>query len=353
MTKTNKNDPAWKHGDEIQREGLKGKSYKYVKCKYCLKETTGGVTRFKHHLACTKQNVSGCPSVPEDIKKYMLGLLKLGEKTQAVRDRDREEVINSGSYYHSVNPCVVDSNEGSSSQRGVRGPIDRYVIDVEGDNKQTPVGEKEAREKCCSDVGRFFFENGIPFNVANSPSFINMCRAIGNYGRGFRPPSAYELSHWILDEEVKTTEKLVEEVKSTWTQTGVSILSDGWKDMRGRQLINFLVNNPYGTVFLKSVDASAHVKDAKMLCKFLDGVVEEVGEDIVTQVVTDNASNYKAAGKLLMAKRQRLWWTPCAAHCIDLILEKIGELPQHKNALAKAKTVIHYIYNHGWALTLM
>ncbi|CAH9076285.1 unnamed protein product [Cuscuta europaea] len=171
-----------------------------------------------------------------------------------------------------------------------------------------------------------------------------MCRAIGNYGWGFMPLSAYELSHWILDEEVKTNEKLVEEVKSTWTQTGVSILSDGWKNMHGRQLINFLVNNPYGTVFLKSVDASAHVKDARMLCKLLDGVVEEVGEDIVTQVVTDNASNYKAASKLLMAKRHRLWWTPCVAHCIDLIFEKIGELPQHKNALAKAKTISDSLY---------
>ena len=116
-------------------------------------------------------------------------------------------------------------------------------------------------------------------------------------------------------------------------------MSDGWKDMRGRQLINFLVNNPFGTIFLKSVDVSDVVKDANLLFKMLDDVVEEVGEDIVIQVITDNASNYKKAGELLMEKRKRLWWTPCAAHCIDLILEDIGKLPQHKNALLKAKKV--------------
>ncbi|PKU85227.1 hypothetical protein MA16_Dca025470 [Dendrobium catenatum] len=38
-----------------------------------------------------------------------------------------------------------------------------------------------------------------------------------------------------------------------------------------------------------------------------------------------------------MEKRKHLYWTPCAAHCIDLILEKLGDLPQHKNALTKAK----------------
>lgn len=187
----------------------------------------------------------------------------------------------------------------------------------------------------------FFFENGIPFNVASSPSFVNMCRAIGKFGRGFKPPTPHELSTWILKKEEETANEIVSEVKKTWAQTGVSILSDGWKDIRGRSLINFLVNNPYGTVFLKSVDASDAIKDANLLFKLLDDVVEEVGEDIVIQVVTDNASNYKAAGSKLMEKRKRLWWTPCAAHCIDLMLEKLGNLPQHKNALLKAKKVIH------------
>jgi len=53
--------------------------------------------------------------------------------------------------------------------------------------------------------------------------------------------------------------------------------------------------------------------------------------------MTDNASAYKTAGKKLMKKRKYLYRTPCAAHCINLILEKLGELPQHKNALTKAK----------------
>lgn len=68
------------------------------------------------------------------------------------------------------------------------------------------------------------------------------------------------------------------------------------------------------------------VKDATMLFKLLDEMVEEVGEKNVIQVVTDNASNYVKAGKLLEAKRPHLFWTPCAAHCIDLMLEDIGKI---------------------------
>uniref|UniRef100_A0A803PHB7 DUF659 domain-containing protein n=1 Tax=Cannabis sativa TaxID=3483 RepID=A0A803PHB7_CANSA len=76
----------------------------------------------------------------------------------------------------------------------------------------------------------------------------------------------------------------------------------------------------------------------------------EIGKDIVVQVITDNASAYKVARKLLMEKKKSLYWTPCGAHCIDLMLGKIGELPQHKNAFLKAKRVSNFIHNHQWVL---
>ena len=31
---------------------------------------------------------------------------------------------------------------------------------------------------------------------------------------------------------------------------------------------------------------------------------------------------------LLMEKRKHLFWSPCAAHCIDLMLEDIGNMKQ-------------------------
>ncbi|KAL0914195.1 hypothetical protein M5K25_017706 [Dendrobium thyrsiflorum] len=35
--------------------------------------------------------------------------------------------------------------------------------------------------------------NAIPFNAATSPSYYNMIRSIGVYGRRLRPPSIYDL----------------------------------------------------------------------------------------------------------------------------------------------------------------
>ncbi|KAH9616194.1 hypothetical protein KSS87_018483, partial [Heliosperma pusillum] len=53
---------------------------------------------------------------------------------------------------------------------------------------------------------------------------------------------------------------------------------------------------------------------ADNVLKMLDAIVDQVGEENVVQIVTDNAANYKAVGLRLMEKRQKLFWTPCAAH---------------------------------------
>ena len=58
-------------------------------------------------------------------------------------------------------------------------------------------------------------------------------------------------------------------------------MSDGWTDRKGRTLINFLVNYPKGTVFVKSVDASNYAKMGEKLAKLLDTFIEEMGEKML------------------------------------------------------------------------
>ena len=52
-------------------------------------------------------------------------------------------------------------------------------------------------------------------------------------------------------------------------------------------------------MFLKSIDASAHIKNVTYLCEVIEEVIAEVREQHVVQVVTDNAASYVAIGKLL------------------------------------------------------
>ncbi|XP_010484860.1 PREDICTED: uncharacterized protein LOC104763145 [Camelina sativa] len=95
------------------------------------------------------------------------------------------------------------------------------------------------------------------------------------------------------------------------------------------------------------------MKDANLLFDKLDRMVEEVGESNVVQVITDNASDYVKAGQLLMAKRPHLYWLPCAAHCIDLMLEDIGKLPMVKSAIKNCIYMNGYIYSHTSLVNMM
>ncbi|KAL7204843.1 hypothetical protein ACSBR2_017869 [Camellia fascicularis] len=97
-------------------------------------------------------------------------------------------------------------------------------------------------------------------------------------------------------------------------------MCDGWSNLTRQHIINFLVYCNKGTIFHKSIDASNIIsKIAKYYFGFLDKVVDEIGEQYVVQVVTDNEPALTAAGKILMRKRKHLYCTTCSVHCIVLM----------------------------------
>ncbi|XP_042959488.1 uncharacterized protein LOC122294653 [Carya illinoinensis] len=109
-------------------------------------------------------------------------------------------------------------------------------------------------------------------------------------------------------------------------------------------------------MFLKSIDTSGLRKDAETLFKIFDEVVQEVGVENIVQFITDNDASYKAAGKKLQQKYGSLFWSPCVAHCIDLMLENFCD-PKHfpiiDETIKKAMKITKFIYNHAWVLALM
>ena len=117
-------------------------------------------------------------------------------------------------------------------------------------------------------------------------------------------------------------------------------------------IINFMVYSKGSTIFLKSIDASNKIKDNKYIYGLLKDVIKEVGEANVVQIVTDNGSAFVKAKKLLM-KKYNLYWTPCAAHCIDLMFEDIGKRATISELITNARKITNFIYNHGWLLTKM
>jgi hypothetical protein len=128
--------------------------------------------------------------------------------------------------------------------------------------------------------------------------------------------------------------------------SGCSIMSDGWTDKKMHFICKLLVNSPKGIIFfLSSVDTSNISKTADKVFEMLDAIVERFEEENTVQVITDNTANYKVARQLLMGKRKKLFWTPCAAHYFDLILEDFQKkLEVHQVTIANRRRITSYIY---------
>eukprot|EP00253_Pinus_taeda_P004546 PITA_04546 len=212
------------------------------------------------------------------------------------------------------------------------------------------------KEKAEADrlVSKCLLWSDVPFNIAKTnPFYQPMFDVAAGVGPGYKAPTFVELRGPLLQDEKTDCTSRLEKFRASWEHTGCTIMSDGWTDQKGTTLLNFLVICPKGTMLMKFVDASAHIKDARLLCELLDLFIQDVGPSNVVQVITDNTANYVATGKLLMERYPNLFWTPCVAHSIELMLEDIAKIPIVRDIVESSRSITKFIYNHAFVLSLM
>ncbi|XP_042012124.1 uncharacterized protein LOC121760536 [Salvia splendens] len=338
-------------------------------CNFCSKNITSGVRRVKEHLVGGFKNVTACPKCPSHVRDEIIEFMKKKEDAKLDQDlpsasqgrQDFEDLTFGDDEEDDVGNTTIKSKKPRT-----KGALDVYYDRVPAKGVQVQklskgkqqtindVQEKELRDRACTKLAKWFYEAGIPFNAAKHESFKIAIESVGQYGPGMKPPSYHELRVPLLKKEVESVSALVKEHRDDWATYGCSIISDGWRDsVSHKEIINFLVNSPKGSIFIKSVDVSDIVKDANALVAMFEEMIDYVGEKNVIQIVTDNASNYKKAGMTLQVRIPSLFWSPCAAHCIDLMLEDIGKIPLINGVIKKSIALTGYIYSKMGVLNMM
>jgi hypothetical protein len=364
-----------------------------LQCNLCGKKVGSGVNRMKKHLAGGFTIVTMCPKTTTAIQKEMHDYLKSntftfrnveggeGEAQQGCEE-DVEEIaagdFHAGAASSKASNCSnTNTNTNNSGKRksdvantaakkqgkSIADEIRKTPEEVVAERhmskgsqltmKQFIKKTKEQKAIVDDHVADFLYENCLPLNVVNSRSWEIMLESIGQYGSDYISPSYWRLRVPLLEKAKVKTDGLRGKHEAAWKEYGCSLMSDGWTDMGGRHLLNFLVNSPAGTFFLGTANVSAETVDAKLVAQLLSEQIDAIGPELVVQVVSDNGSNYKAAGRLLMEKYPTLYWTPCAAHCLDLMLEDVGKIKEFGICIAKAKRTTRFIYAHGKILDLM
>lgn len=105
-------------------------------------------------------------------------------------------------------------------------------------------------------IMRALCANGIPFNVLRNPQFQEMITAINRAPAIYMAPSYDKARTVLLDECVRDVEMGLTSVKDTWYTQGVSIVSDGWSNVKHRPLINVITTNSRGAMFMYAEDFS-------------------------------------------------------------------------------------------------
>ncbi|CAN0906390.1 hypothetical protein LINGRAHAP2_LOCUS24214 [Linum grandiflorum] len=274
-------DPGWEYATDVDGNSKK------TKCKFCSKVFSGGIFRFKHHIAKTKENVEPCLSVPDDVKLKMLQLLDFNLEAKEVR----KNMLERGT----ASTVVSRSSSEIMSSFGAGGRGSNNLLPSSSQSTMSKLLKKDLRKDACRSIARWFYMTGTAFNAAREPEYYTMFELAARHG------------------------------------PGCSIMSDGWTDRKRRSICNFLVNSPKGSVFIESLDTSSFSKNTQKVFEMLDDAVEKVGEENVLQIITDNASAYKAAGTKLMEKRKHF----------------------HKTTINKGRKITNFIYGRSMLISIM
>ncbi|CAI9271764.1 unnamed protein product [Lactuca saligna] len=211
-----------------------------------------------------------------------------------------------------------------------------------------------------------FYTGGLPFNIARNPHYVMAFQfAANNKIDGYVPPGYNKLRTTLLQKEKYNVHKLLEPLRPTWKEKGVTIVSDGWSDPTRKPLINFMATSGNGPLFLTAFNCFGEVKDRFFIVELMKEVINEIGHENVVQIITDNATNCKAAEEIIESQFPHIYWTPCVVHTLNLALKNIcsprnvetNELTYEqyrwiKEVHEEAFAIKNFIMNHNMRLSI-
>nr|XP_033508844.1 uncharacterized protein LOC104121638 [Nicotiana tomentosiformis] len=353
-----RNDITWNYA-------IQGSSRSVIKCVFCEKTYHGGITRHKQHLIGEFKNVIQCPLCPPEVREEVKAFV---DKKNVTRTQMNYEVsmnlIDEDGEMGPPPPKThkISSNSSSGSSTTARtvtkGPLNLYFSAKQqekgkGDSGSGLEAKKILRDRAVSAFAAWMYDAWLPFNCVNYKTFDKFIKAVGQYGPGMKPPSYHEDRVTHLKKEVKKIDQIIEEHKVEWNKFGCSIMMDKWTARNGKMIINVLVNSPRGSVFLESHDASNSSTDGSKMYSLFRKTIDKIGKENVVQIVTDNASENVSAGRMMEAMYPHIYWTPCAAHCINLMFGDIFKENPYASVFTKAVKVYSYLSQRPLLLNLM
>eukprot|EP00253_Pinus_taeda_P019326 PITA_19326 len=313
-------------------------------CLHCNNDYIGSYTRARRHLRWKRPwdgdkqiGIKTCPAVSaadraKDIREE--------EEAQYKSKKSRGFFEPSSQSQRTPLASSRGSGYGGTASSGLRC---RTISDFLDEGCRNYVDSK---------VYKFLYACGIPFNVLRSPYWHEMVSAINDAPKGYKSPG-YDKARTVglYHEKAKISHSL-NRMTSSWTDHGVSIVSDGWTNVKAKPLISVLVVSVSGAIFLTTHDYSDKFRTAINIAEALLETIDHIGPYNVIQVITDNVANCRAAGAIIEDKYPNIFWSGCLVHTLNLLLHDIVKNKNEQyqwigDLYKKGKKMKKFITNHS------
>ncbi|GBC23318.2 ribonuclease H-like domain-containing protein [Rhizophagus irregularis DAOM 181602=DAOM 197198] len=171
---------------------------------------------------------------------------------------------------------------------------------------------------------------GIPFEVVENPFVLDLFK---NLNPAYIPPSRTTLSGRLLNEEISRVNKKV--TSELEIADSLTLTLDGWTSKRNESLYNYVITTSDRKEYLVALrNYSMESHTGEFLASEISDIVEKIGLDKFTAVVTDNASNCRVARRIIEEKYGHIWDIRYAAHAINLIAADLVKLNDIKKFIS-------------------
>lgn len=195
-----------------------------------------------------------------------------------------------------------------------------------------------------SKLANFFFRSGISLRLADSAVLKDFVKSI-NPTYAETMPSSRTLSGPLLDQQYAKCSQLLKDILED--SSDMTLISDGWTNVRGDHIVNFCIKAPNHKPFFHSaISTSGISQNAQAVADSIILVIEQLGSEKFSCVVTDNAAVMKAAWKIIEAKFPHITAMGCAAHGLNLLIKDILDTSDYAKTMKNAEKIIKFVMNH-------
>ncbi|KAK8528257.1 hypothetical protein V6N12_074791 [Hibiscus sabdariffa] len=198
--------PLWDYVTKLEKRGTIGGTWNF-RCNICGETRSGSYTRIKAHLLqISGEGVTICKKVTRSQKLEMVRLVEEWENKKKQR-ATREVTL----------PCQsqagVEIDSSSKKRKSSLSPIARSF-------------DMNTRAQLDEEIARMFYTGGLPFNLARNPHYHRAFTFAATHNiPGYVPPGYNKLRTTLLQQEKNNVEKLLQPIKATWQEKGLTILS--------------------------------------------------------------------------------------------------------------------------------